>query len=66
MHSLGSKILVLLGLIVMTLGIFLRQLAVRGGQATDVSDFRLGVVIGIGLALALLGIWRNRRRTLQP
>ena len=69
MRLLGSKTLVLLGMIVTTLGIFLRQLAVRGGHATDLSDFRLGVVVGIGLGLILLGIWRSsrdNRRTLTP
>jgi uncharacterized membrane protein YidH (DUF202 family) len=57
----GSKILVLLGFLIMALGTFLRQLAVRGGHATNLSDFRLGVLAGIGLGLILLGIWRSRR-----
>jgi uncharacterized membrane protein YidH (DUF202 family) len=67
MHSHASKILVLLGFLVMALGTFLRQLSVRGGHATDLSDFRLGVLAGIGLALILLGILRSRRnrRTLS-
>lgn len=65
MHSLGSKTLVLLGMIVMALSTVLRQLAVRGGHATDLSDFSLGLIAGIGLGLTLLGIWRNRR-TLNP
>jgi uncharacterized membrane protein YidH (DUF202 family) len=69
MQPLGSKILVFAGLMVAALAAVLRQLNVRGGHATDLSDFRLGVLVGIGIGLILLGLWRHRRdsrRNLTP
>ena len=62
LHSLRPATLILLGTIVMGVGAWLRQAGVRGGSATDLSDFGLGAVAGIGIGLLLLGVWISHRR----
>jgi len=68
MSSLQSRLLILSGFIVTAFGTYVRQFSVHGPHAIHLSDFRLGILAGVGLALLLLGVlgmWRTHhgRRT---
>lgn len=62
MSSLKPKTLISIGLVLMALRNVLQTVADRSGHSADWSDFLLGILMGLGIALALLGLWRNGRR----
>jgi hypothetical protein len=39
----------------------LHRLVSRSGYASDLSDFILGALFGIGLGVTLLGLWQHRQ-----
>ena len=39
----------------------LYRLVSRSGYASDLSDFTLGALFGIGLGVTLLGLWKHRQ-----
>lgn len=39
----------------------LHRLVSRSGYASDLSDFALGALFGVGLGVTLLGLWQHRQ-----
>jgi hypothetical protein len=60
-HRFSSPTLIVLGLCLIAAGNVFRLVLVRTGRATDLTDFALGVLFGIGLGILLLVLWRTRR-----
>ena len=62
---LGKRIqpraLVALGLVIMALRALLQTHVERSGWSSNSTDFALGVMMGVGIGLTLIGIWRKRR-----
>jgi hypothetical protein len=54
------KRLIQIGLAILALGPLLQQLVSRSVYASDLSDFALGVLFGVGLGVTLLGLWHDR------
>jgi hypothetical protein len=55
------KHLIWIGLVILTLHPLLQRLVGHSAYASDLSDFALGVLFGVGVGVALLGLWRDRR-----
>lgn len=65
-HRFKPKTVLLSGLWLMALRSALQTWFDRAGHSSDLSDFLLGVLFGIGLGLTLVGMWRNRRGGGEP
>ena len=61
MNSLKPRTLITVGCSLMAVRSVLQTLVDRSGHSTDLTDFGLGMLMGVGIALTLLGIWRNGR-----
>ncbi|MEA2491957.1 MAG: hypothetical protein QOH21_3749 [Acidobacteriota bacterium] len=60
-HRFTTTTLYLLGLSFVIAGNVLQRLIDRAGRSTDLTDFALGVLFGIGIGMLLLVLWRGRR-----
>lgn len=60
-YRFTSRTLVVLALCLIAAGNAFRFLLVRTGRATDLTDFSLGVLFGVGVGVLLLVAWRTRR-----
>jgi hypothetical protein len=60
-HRISTPTLIALGLCLIAAGNVLRLVLDRAGRGTDLTDFALGVLFGIGLGILLLAVWRTRR-----
>jgi hypothetical protein len=56
----NSKILLVIGLLLVCLGTPIWTLT-RGSHLNNFSDFTLGLMFGVGIGLAVLGLWRGSR-----
>lgn len=60
------KHLIQIGLAILALIPLLQRLVSRSVYASDLSDFALGVLLGVGLGVTLIGLWRDRRGGAHP
>ena len=58
--------LFLIGVFMVAVWPVLNRLVSRSGYASDLSDFALGALFGIGLGVTLLGLWQHRRGGGRP
>ena len=56
-----SKHLIQIGVALLALIPVLQRLVGRSIYASDLSDFALGLLFGVGLGVTLLGLWRDHR-----
>jgi hypothetical protein len=61
MNNIKPRVLFVAGLFVMAIHSLLRTLIDRAHHTTDSTDFALGILMGIGIGLVCLAIWRMRR-----
>jgi hypothetical protein len=62
----SPKHLIQIGLAILALNPLLQRLVSRSAYASDLSDFALGLLFGVGLGVTLLGLWRDRRDGHRP
>ena len=60
-HRISNPTLAVLSLCLIAAGNVLRLVLARTGRTTDLTDFALGVLFGIGLGVLLLVVWWSRR-----
>jgi hypothetical protein len=61
LHHAKTSTLLRLGLAILALRGLLQYLVDSTGHSTNITDFALGVVFGVGAGLTMLAIWRNGR-----
>jgi hypothetical protein len=60
-YRITNPTLVVLGLCLIAGGNVFRLVLDRAGRGTDLTDFALGVLFGIGVGILLLVVWRTGR-----
>lgn len=58
LKKIEPRVLIALGLCLLALRAALQTIVERRHSETDLTDFGLGVIMGIGVGLTLVGIWR--------
>jgi hypothetical protein len=61
MNNMKPRVLLVLGLFAMAIRSLLQTLIDRAHRTTGLTDFALGILLGIGIGLVGLAIWRMRR-----
>ena len=61
-----NRALFQLGLAAIALRGVLQMLLDRTHHSTDLTDFALGVLFGVGIGMLILFVWRNGRRGSDP
>jgi len=61
MNNMNPRVLLVLGLFAMAMRSLLQTLIDRAHHTTDLTDFALGILMGVGIGLTGLAIWRMRR-----
>ena len=56
-----TQALIFFGTLLLAIRATLQHYLDRAGRTTDLSDFALGIVMGIGIGLMALAVWRISR-----
>ena len=58
--NIDNRLLLIVGSTFTTLCIVLGSILHRSGKSTDISDFSLGIALGVGIGCLILFAWRVR------
>jgi len=61
MNNVKPRVLLVIGLFAIALRTLLQTMVDRAHRTTGMTDFLLGIVLGIGIGLIGIAIWRMRR-----
>ena len=61
LNRLKPRVLIIIGICVMAIRAILQMVADRLQHHHDLTDFALGLLMGVGIGLTLLGMWRSKR-----